>query len=141
MYHCVWDWLSLSFTFLLANSLPFLALCIFYKASMQLISLYWLSRLVLLYEPGTVHEFSWTSMCFPPPTDQPRQTNNKQTNKSSCNQLFIFSNFIQNLYTGGPLVFEVGYHSCKKIYITKVFFQDQAMYAHTSFRGAKMCKI
>ena len=28
---------------------------IFYKASMQLISLYWLSKLVLLYEPGTVH--------------------------------------------------------------------------------------
>ena len=33
---------------------------IFYKASMQLISLYWLLEndlvLVLLYEPGTVHE-------------------------------------------------------------------------------------
>ena len=29
---------------------------IFYKASMQLISLYWLSKLVLLYEPGTVHK-------------------------------------------------------------------------------------
>ena len=39
----------------LRNSI-LLVCCIFYKASMQLISLYWLSRLVLLYEPGTVHE-------------------------------------------------------------------------------------
>ena len=35
----------------------FLKMCyIFCKASMQLISLDWLSKLVLLYEPGTVHE-------------------------------------------------------------------------------------
>ena len=29
----------------------------------------------------------------------------------------------------------------KKNHITRVVFQDQAMYARTSFRGAKTCKI
>ena len=29
----------------------------------------------------------------------------------------------------------------KKIHIIRVVFQDQAMYARTSFRGAKTCKI
>ena len=42
---------------------------------------------------------------------------------------------------GGPLVFEVGYHLRKKIHVIRVVFQDQAMYARTSFRGAKTCKI
>ena len=42
---------------------------------------------------------------------------------------------------GGALVFEVGYHTCKKIHVIRVVFQDQAMYARTSFWGAKMCKI
>ena len=42
---------------------------------------------------------------------------------------------------GGPLVFEVGYHPRKKIHVIRVVFQDQAMYARTSFRGAKTCKI
>ena len=42
---------------------------------------------------------------------------------------------------GGALVFEVGYHPHKKIRVIKVVFQDQAMYARTSFRGAKTCKI
>ena len=42
---------------------------------------------------------------------------------------------------GGPLVSEVGYHPRKKIHIIRVVFQDQAMYARTSFRGAKTCKI
>ena len=42
---------------------------------------------------------------------------------------------------GGPLVFEVGYHPHKKIHVIRVAFQDQAMYAHTSFRGKKTCKI
>ena len=40
----------------LTNNILSKMCCIFYKASMQLISLYWLSRLVLLYEPGTIHE-------------------------------------------------------------------------------------
>ena len=40
----------------LTNNILLKMCCIFYKASMQPISLYWLSRLVLLYEPGTVHE-------------------------------------------------------------------------------------
>ena len=46
---------------------------------------------------------------------------------------------------GGALVFEVGYHSIlvKKINVglNRVAFQDKAMYAYTSFRGAKTCKI
>ena len=40
----------------LTNNVPLKMCYIFYKASMQFISLYWLSKLVLLYEPGTVHE-------------------------------------------------------------------------------------
>ena len=39
----------------LTNNILLKMCYIFYKASMQL-SLYWLSKLVLLYEPGTVHE-------------------------------------------------------------------------------------
>ena len=42
---------------------------------------------------------------------------------------------------GGPLVSEVGYHPRKKIHVIRVVFQDQAMYARTSFRGARTCKI
>ena len=42
---------------------------------------------------------------------------------------------------GGELVFEVGYHCHKKIHIIRVVFQDQTMYAHTSLRCAKSCKI
>ena len=42
---------------------------------------------------------------------------------------------------GGALVFEVGYHPCKKKkHIIRVVFQDQAMYTRTSFRGAKLEK-
>ena len=50
--------------------------------------------------------------------------------------LFLFS-----LPGGELLVFEVGYHPRKKIHVIRVVFQDQAMYARTSFRGAKTCKI
>ena len=42
---------------------------------------------------------------------------------------------------GGPLVSEVGYHPRKKNHVIRVVFQDKAMYARTSFRGAKTCKI
>ena len=45
------------------------------------------------------------------------------------------------IWARGALVFEVGYHPRKKIHIIRVVFQDQAMYVHTSFRGAKTCKI
>ena len=41
---------------------------------------------------------------------------------------------------GGALVFEVGYHPCKKIHVIRVVFQDQTMYACTSFKGANTCK-
>ena len=44
-----------------------------------------------------------------------------------------------NANRGGALVFEVGYHP--KIHVIRVVFQDQSMYARTSFRGAKTCKI
>ena len=30
-----------------------------------------------------------------------------------------------------------GYQACPKIHVIRVVFQDQAMYARTSFRGAK----
>ena len=46
-----------------------------------------------------------------------------------------------NKLPGGPLVFEVGYHPRKTIHVIRVVFQDQAMYARTSFRGAKTGKI
>ena len=42
---------------------------------------------------------------------------------------------------GGALAFDVGYHPRKKIHVIRVVFQDQAMYARASFRGAKMYKI
>ena len=51
--------------------------------------------------------------------------------------MFCKSLFGQKLIPGGPLVFEVGYHPRKKIHVIRVVFQDQAMYARTSFRGCK----
>ena len=57
----------------------------------------------------------------------------------------IYSNcyicIVNALNRGGALVFEVGYQPRKRINIIRVVFQDQAMYAHTSFRGAKTCKF
>ena len=40
---------------------------------------------------------------------------------------------------GGPLVFQGGYHPRKKIHVIRVIFQDQTMYARTSFRVSKTC--
>ena len=40
----------------LTNNILLKMCYIFYKASMQLTSLHWLFKLVLLYEPGKVHE-------------------------------------------------------------------------------------
>ena len=34
-----------------------------------------------------------------------------------------------------------GYQARPKIHVIMVVFQDQALYARTSFRGAKTCKI
>ena len=34
-----------------------------------------------------------------------------------------------------------GYQACPKIHVIRVIFQDQALYARTSFRDAKKCKI
>ena len=62
---------------------------------------------------------------------------------SLTKELYYFSKtvsitFIHHFSPGrGALVFEVGYHPRKKIHAIKVVFQDQAMYARTSFRGAK----
>ena len=42
---------------------------------------------------------------------------------------------------GGHLYLMLDIISVKKIHVIRVVFQDQAMYARTSFRGAKTCKI
>ena len=42
---------------------------------------------------------------------------------------------------GGPLECQVGYQARPKINVIRVVFQDQALFARTSFRGAKTCKI
>ena len=34
-----------------------------------------------------------------------------------------------------------GYQARPKIHVIRVVFQDKALYARTSFRGAKTCKI
>ena len=65
-----------------------------------LIRLYWLSRLVLLYEPAVERSmsYSWTSKC-PPRTNLDKQTN-KQTNKlksvvANGLQEIVFNNCIK----------------------------------------------
>ena len=66
--------------------------------------------------------------------------------------LFIGNNFIPNqqqplhdaiasYIRGGGVVFQGGYHPRKTKHVIRVVFQDQAMYARTSFRGAKTSKI
>ena len=46
------------------------------------------------------------------------------------------------LHQGRALVFKVGYHPRKKkIHVIRVVFQDQAMYARTSFRVQKHAKF
>ena len=42
---------------------------------------------------------------------------------------------------GGPLVFQGGYHPRKKNHVIRVVFQDQTMYARTSFRVSKHAKL
>ena len=41
----------------------------------------------------------------------------------------------------GPLECQGGYQARPKNHVIRVVFQDQALYARTSFRGAKTCKI
>ena len=41
----------------------------------------------------------------------------------------------------GALECQEGYQARPKIHVIRVVFQDQALYARASFRGAKMCKI
>ena len=43
--------------------------------------------------------------------------------------------------TRGALECQGGYQARPKIHVIRVVFQDQALYARTSFRGAKTCKI
>ena len=43
--------------------------------------------------------------------------------------------------TRRPRECQGGYQDRPKIHVTRVVFQDQAMYPRTSFRGAKTCKI
>ena len=42
---------------------------------------------------------------------------------------------------GGALECQGEYQARPKIHIIRVVFQDQPLYARTSFRGAKTCKI
>ena len=42
---------------------------------------------------------------------------------------------------GGPLECQAGYQARPKIHVIRVVFQEQALYTHASFRGAKTCKI
>ena len=42
---------------------------------------------------------------------------------------------------GGGTRMSRGYQARPKIHVIRVVFQDQPLYAHTSFRGAKTCKI
>ena len=42
---------------------------------------------------------------------------------------------------GGALECQGGYQAHPKIHVIRVVFQDQALYARTSFRGAETCKI
>ena len=42
---------------------------------------------------------------------------------------------------GGAIECQGGYQACPKIHVIRVVFQDQAMYARTSFWGAKCAKL
>ena len=42
---------------------------------------------------------------------------------------------------GGTLECQGGYQARPKIHVIRVVFQEQAMYARTSFRSAKTCQI
>ena len=42
---------------------------------------------------------------------------------------------------GGGALVQVAYHPRKTVHVIRIVFQDQAMYAQTSSRGAKMSKI
>ena len=53
---------------------------------------------------------------------------------------FIFDNVINPILLPGrgrPLECQGGYQARPKIHVIRVVFQDQALYARTSFRGAK----
>ena len=42
---------------------------------------------------------------------------------------------------GGAIECQGGYQARPKIHVIRIVFQDQALYARSAFRGAKMCKI
>ena len=44
-------------------------------------------------------------------------------------------------FPGGHLYLKLDIILVKKNHVIRIVFQDQAMYARTSFRGAKTCKI
>ena len=58
-----------------------------------------------------------------------------------CRATTIHAIYVTWPCPGGPLVVEVEYHPRKKIHVIRVVFQDQLMYARTSYRGAKTFKI
>ena len=47
----------------------------------------------------------------------------------------------EEIVPGEALKCQGVYQARPKIHVIRVVFQDQAMYARTSFRGAKTCKI
>ena len=65
-----------------------------------------------------------------------------KTNQNPQRNKVSRESFHEKIPGGGALVSEVGYHLLrKKNHVIRVVFQDKAMYARTSFRGAKTCKI
>ena len=53
---------------------------------------------------------------------------------------YNYTHIINQLPEGGTRMSR-GYQARPKIHVIRVVFQDQALYARTSFRGANTCKI
>ena len=65
--------------------------------------------------------------------------------ESQDSQLLVKNTFSQGkrvvFHSRGATRLSRGYQARPKIHVIRVVFQDQALYARTSFRGAKTCKI
>ena len=60
---------------------------------------------------------------------------------SSCKLKDSQIGWVQGICPGGHLYLKLDIIRVKKNHVIRVVFQNQAMYARTSFRGAKTCKI